>query len=111
MRKPTCETAGSQNRLEGRHRRELYLFKITIHTVLDGEMAVPCNPQSALAGLNSHPRYDACKACLVQVVLTIGSCATETHEPGQVRKEAAISGFFCVPQTSLIELTAQVTLR
>jgi len=24
--------------------------------VLDGESAVPCNPQSATAGLNSHPR-------------------------------------------------------
>jgi len=27
-----------------------------IRTVLDGELAVPCNPQPALVGLNSHPR-------------------------------------------------------
>lgn len=26
-------------------------------TVLDGEVAVPCNLQSAIAGLNSYPRF------------------------------------------------------
>jgi len=26
-------------------------------TVLDGEVAVPCNLQSATAGLNSYPRF------------------------------------------------------
>jgi len=65
--------------------------------VLDGEMAVPYNPQSALAGLNSHLRCDHVRSVLVQVVLTIGSYAMETHESGQVRKEAAISGIFHVP--------------
>ena len=25
-------------------------------SVLDGELAVPCNPESAIPGLNSHPR-------------------------------------------------------
>ncbi len=38
----------------------------------------------------------------MQVVLTIGSCATDAHEPGQVRKEAAISGIIRVPRDSLI---------
>jgi hypothetical protein len=38
----------------------------------------------------------------MKVVLTIGSCAIETHEPGQIRKEAAISGHFCVLQGCLV---------
>ena len=38
----------------------------------------------------------------MQVVLTIGSCATDSHELGQVRKEAAISGAIRVPQGSLV---------
>jgi len=33
--------------------------------------------------------------------LTVGSHATETHEPRQVRKEAAISEIFRVPWVSL----------
>ncbi|GGA70692.1 hypothetical protein GCM10008025_13190 [Ornithinibacillus halotolerans] len=36
--------------------------------------------------------------CLKELVLTFRSCATETHEPCQVRKEAAVSGYLCVPQ-------------
>lgn len=40
------------------------------------------------------------------VVLKIGSCATQTHEPGQVRKEAAISGILRVPQGSLVRAIA-----
>lgn len=65
--------------------------------VLDGEVAVPCNPQSAIAGLNSCSRSLLCKVWLMQVVLKNGSYATETHEPRQVRKEAAVSGIFRVP--------------
>src|SRR5699024_4849247 len=42
-----------------------------------------------------------CKACLKGLVLMFRSCATETHEPCQVREEAAVSGHFCVPQGSL----------
>ncbi len=34
-------------------------------------------------------------------MLTFGFCATETHEPCQVRKEAAVSGPFRVPQRCL----------
>jgi hypothetical protein len=33
-----------------------------------------------------------------KAMLTTGSCAAEPHETGQVRKEAAISGSFRVPQ-------------
>jgi len=65
--------------------------------VLDGEVAVPCNPQSAIAGLNSYQRSFSCEVWLMQVVLMIGSCAMEAHEPRQVRKEAAVSeNFPCV---------------
>jgi len=53
--------------------------------------------QSAIARPNSHPRYDDCMVCLSGLVLTLGSCATGTHEPCQVRKEAAVSGHSCVP--------------
>jgi len=35
------------------------------------------------------------------VVLTNGSCATGTYEPGQIRNEAAISSHSCVPRGSL----------
>ena len=37
----------------------------------------------------------------MHVVLTSGSCAMETHEPCQVRKEAALSGTFYVPRGCL----------
>jgi hypothetical protein len=70
--------------------------------VLDGEVAVPCNLQSAIAGLNSYSRFVLCKVWLMQVVLTNGSYATETYESRQVRKEAAVSGHFRVPQGSLL---------
>ena len=53
--------------------------------------------QSAIARLNSHSRCVVCMVCLKRVVLTPGSYATGTHEPCQVRKEAAVSGIFCVP--------------
>jgi len=33
--------------------------------------------------------------------LTVGSCAAEHHEPGQIRKEAALSGPFRVTQGGL----------
>lgn len=62
---------------------------------------MPYNLQSALAGLNSFLRLFACKACLVHVVLTSGSCAMGTHEPCQVRKEAALSGTSHVPRDRL----------
>jgi hypothetical protein len=36
------------------------------------------------------------------VVLTVGSCAAEHYESGQVRKEAALSGSFRVQQGFLV---------
>ncbi len=41
------------------------------------------------------------KPVLVQVALKVGSCAARACEPRQVRKEAAVSKYFCVPQINL----------
>ena len=46
----------------------------------------------------------------MHVVLTNGSCATEAHEPRQVRKEAAVSGLFRVPQDGLFRANDICTL-
>jgi len=69
--------------------------------VLGGEVAVPYNLQSAIARLNSHLRCGIFMVCLKGLVLTFRSCATGTHEPCQIRKEAAVSGHSCVPRGSL----------
>ena len=37
----------------------------------------------------------------LHVVLTVGSFAMNAYEPGQVRKEAAVSKMFHVPRGSL----------
>lgn len=39
-------------------------------------------------------------------MLTVGSCAAEHHEPGQIRKEAALSGSFRVTQGGLARVHA-----
>lgn len=39
-------------------------------------------------------------------MLTVGSCAAEHHEPGQIRKEAALSGSFRVTQDGLTRVHA-----
>ena len=36
------------------------------------------------------------------MVLTTGPCAMQTHEPGQVRNQAAIRDVLCVPQAYLV---------
>jgi len=42
------------------------------------------------------------------VMMMTWSCATENHEPCQVRKEAAVSGYFRVPQGSLVGVNCSV---
>jgi len=37
-------------------------------------------------------------------MLTVGSCATEIHEPRQIREEAAVSEHFRVPRGCLIRV-------
>ena len=58
-------------------------------------------PQSALAGLNPRPRPGRSGAAARHEALKVGSCATPDREPGQVRKEAAVSGAWWVPQGRL----------
>ena len=48
-----------------------------IKVVLDGEIAVPCNPQPAIAGLNSRTRPLHCTAEVQQRVLKVRTCATK----------------------------------
>lgn len=72
-----------------------------IDIMLGGELAESCNSQSALARLNSLLRVFVCLACLLHVVLTVGSRAMSSHEPCQVREEAALSGSSYVPRGSL----------
>ncbi len=50
------------------------------------------------------------RSVVAQVVLKVGSCATETREPRQVREEAAVSGLFRVPQGSLAGANYAITL-
>ena len=57
--------------------------------------------QSALARLNPTVRSDFADLCSGVAVLRAGSCAAESCEPRQVRKEAAVSSRFRVPQASL----------
>ncbi len=64
-------------------------------------------PKSAIAGLNSRPRPDVLWDCLCRVVLKIGPCAAESYEPRQVRKEAAVSSRFWVPQDLLVGAVRQ----
>ena len=77
-------------------------ISILINAVLGGEVAVSCNSQSALARLNSFSEaVRIVGSAYLHVVLTFGSCAMGTHEPCQVRKEAALSGLSHVPRGSL----------
>jgi len=77
---------------------ELSIIKlVNKFAVLDGEVAVPYNLQSAIAGSNSYPRLVLVGSWPKQVMRMVGSYATEIHEPCQVRKEAAVSEHFRVP--------------
>ena len=66
--------------------------------MLGGELAVPCYPQAALAGLNSRSRSESREDCPRQEALKAWSCAARRCEPRQVRKEAAVSREPRVPQ-------------
>jgi hypothetical protein len=62
---------------------------------------VPCHPQSALAGLNARPRVAAFGVSTSRAALTARSRAMRVREPGQIRKEAALSGSGHVPRIRL----------
>ena len=62
---------------------------------------MPCNPQSAIAGLKPVMRPTLFGVRPARAALKVGSCAMGTREPRQVRKEAAVSGYLRVPQGRL----------
>jgi len=66
--------------------------------VLDGEVAVPCNLQSAIAGVNPFDEGRAVGAVRGIGAMIFWSCATERFEPCQVLTEAALRGLFRVPR-------------
>jgi len=71
-------------------------------TVLDGELAVPCNSQSAAVGLNSLPRQLFCLAGVRESgVEGVGPVQRASCEPRQDREVAAAAGMFLVLQDSL----------
>ena len=81
--------------------RNAELKKFISLAVLGGELAVPCNLQSATAGLNSFSRVFDLLGRKYVLALKNGSCATACREPCQVLTEAAVRGFCCVPQECL----------
>ena len=66
--------------------------------VLDGGVAVRCNPKPALAGLKSRSRSSVDRPAASSAALKVWSCAATTFEPCQVRKEAAVRSVRRVPQ-------------
>ncbi len=68
---------------------------------LDGELAVPCDPQSATAGSNIHPRPRGSGGDLRETVLKARSRAIGIGESGQGREAAAVSRSPDVPRGRL----------
>ena len=66
--------------------------------VLDGGVAVRCNPKPALAGLKSRSRSCVHRPTAGSAALKAWSCAATTFEPCQIRKEAAVRSARRVPQ-------------
>ena len=79
--------------------------------MLGGEVAVPCHPQSALAGLNARPRVAAFGVSTSRAALTARSRAMRAREPGQIRKEAALSGSGHVPRIGLARASHDASAR
>ena len=67
----------------------------TCLVVLGGELAVPFSRNPHYAGLNPPWRV-----LFRRHIILIGRRATDTHEPCQIRKEAAISDGVCVADRS-----------
>ena len=68
-----------------------------IYAGLDGEIAVLCNPQSAIVGLNACERCKFCKYVLVFSVMKSRSHAIKIFEPCQSLTAASLRGHFGVP--------------
>ena len=69
--------------------------------VLGGTLGVSCTRNPLHAGPNSLPEGVSHSESTEHVALKVGSCAAGHREPGQVRKEAALSGMLRVPQGCL----------
>lgn len=68
------------------------VYCIIYFAVLHGELAVPCRPQSAIAGwMLAVEAFGRCPEHPL-AALIVGSWATGGREPCQIRKEAALSG-------------------
>jgi len=76
--------------------------------VLDGELAVPCNPRSALAGLKVLQENGAMEFNRLPVSRD-GPHVTSACEPRQIREEAAVSRNGCVVMVSIPRLRKKVT--
>ena len=73
----------------------LNMLAFYLLAVLDGELAVPCSPRSASAGLN--PLLEGPELSWPYLIpAPVGRHATDEYEPRQVRKEAAVSTPGCV---------------
>ena len=66
-------------------------------TRLDGELAVPCNLQSAIAGLNASLGISRSKMYKLILTMKSRSHATFAPEPCQVLTEASLREYKCVP--------------
>ena len=61
---------------------EVFPIDSNVWTVLDGELAVPCNSQSAIVGLNSRLRPCLFWTVFLQVVLTVWAlCKARSVNP------------------------------
>jgi len=82
-------------------RRSLPLQVLFRAIVLGGTLGVSCTRNPLHAGPNSLPEGVSHSESTEHVALMVGSCAAGHREPGQVRKEAALSGTLRVPQGCL----------
>ena len=69
--------------------------------VLGGALGVPSTRNPLHAGPNPCPRVSTVRVGTEHAALKAGSCAAGLRELGQVRKEAALSGWSRVPQERL----------
>jgi len=82
------------------HRKARYVVPFS-PIVLGGALGVPCTRKPLQAGPNPCPRVTAIRVSTEHAALKAGSCAAGLREPGQVRKEAALSAQPRVPQERL----------
>ena len=90
--------------------KESRCFNIDSEAALDGELAVPCNPQSATAGWNSYRRPDFRGPYRGRAMLKAWPHAARACEPRQVRKEATVSRYLRAPWERRARVAARDTL-